>query len=70
MTPNLRLMTGLAILSTYDDTRGDVSIGGETIFAGPEDDNALEIIPENAKRLLIEWGWDYDVNVGRWGWTD
>ncbi len=61
------IVRGFTILSKYDDTGGDVSVGRErNIFAGPEDLHLADIsLPDCV--ALEQRGWYVDDEIGRWG---
>lgn len=62
------LTTGFAVLSKYDDTRGDVSASFDgTIYAGPQNLPEEDIRAEDRARLA-EFGWSFDDTIGRWGY--
>lgn len=68
-TDHMEIIAGLTILSTYDDSRGDVSMSNDRVlYAGPQEEENLAAIVKQDRTLLQAVGWHFDDEIGRWGW--
>lgn len=59
-----RVVKGLGILKAYDNTGGDVRCDNGWLYAGPLD--LVKLPPADAQRLTML-GWEFDEQIGRWG---